>query len=224
MALHSELSAVSLLRQLNGIDPAIYCTAASTVSASFRVRGATRRIYRYFEPGRGPEVRSWSRAAAEFRGPIDVRSFGRGIPAGAPVWRTVEEVTVAEVEGGLQVEIRAPSFVWGMVRKMVGALREHEAGRLSLRELGDAVRGKSRLTLPMAEPQGLVLWRVEYVEPWEFFWNGPNRHQLARYRRERERPWIRSRVLDALAPTAPGRGSGPRGAAVIDERLPTEEE
>ena len=97
------------------------------------------------------------------------------------------------------MEIRAPSFVWGMVRKIVAALREYDTGRLTLARLEAALAGRVRLTLPMAEPEGLVLWEVEYAIPWTLTWNGLNRHQEVRARSQKDSLWVQSEVLKALA-------------------------
>jgi len=97
------------------------------------------------------------------------------------------------------VEVRAPSFVWGMVRKIIGALREYDAGRLTLARLEAALKGDVRLTLPTVDPEGLVLWDVEYPLPWTLSWTGPNRHQQARIRSQTDSLWMQSELLKALS-------------------------
>ena len=96
------------------------------------------------------------------------------------------------------VEVCARSFVWGMVRKIVGALREHDAGRLTTDRLAAGVQGRLRLSLPMAEPEGLVLWDVQYPLRWKFRWDGPNRHQRARAQSERDALRVRAEVLGSI--------------------------
>jgi len=199
LALSTELPGTVLLRSLNGISTDLSFLAATPVPEDFRVRRAVRRVYHYFEPLREHNPDRWERAARIFSGTIDVRSFGRGLPTGAPVYRDVESVRVEPIEGGLLVKIRAPSFVWGMVRKIIASLREYDAGRVTLARLGGAVRGEIRLTLPMAEPDGLVLWDVEYPFPWTLSWKGPNRHQLGRIRSQLDSLWARSKVLAGIS-------------------------
>jgi tRNA pseudouridine38-40 synthase len=192
----------ALLRALNGAEADIAVTALSAVPDSFRVRSATRRVYRYFQPGESHDFELWQTIARRFSGDVDVRSFGRGLPANVPVRRTIESVTVTPIPGGAVVEIRAPSFVWGMVRKIVATLREVEAGRISTERLDSALRGGARLTVPMAEPEPLVLWDVEYHDlRWEHHWAGPNRRQLTWITGARERLWTRRAFLDAFAGT-----------------------
>lgn len=198
LAVSSERSGAALLRGLNGIAPDIFCTAAAPIPESFRVRAAVRRTYRYYEPGRSSAASQWQHLARLFEGPVDVRSFGRGFRADLPTVRTVESLDVREVPGGLVVELRAPSFVWGMVRKIVGALRECDRGRLSEARLRAAIEGRERLTLPLAEPERLVLWEVEYPIAWTDRWSGPNRHQAARELQLRDGLWARSEVVRAL--------------------------
>lgn len=194
----AELSASSLLRRLNAIAPSLFFTAAARVPPEFRVRRASRRTYRYYDARPATDPEPHRAAAALFRGPVDVRSFGREIPRSSPQWREVEVVTADPIAGGWLIEARAPSFVWGMVRKIVGALREVGEGRLTLARLEGAIAGQHRLTLPMAEPEGLVLWNVEYPVAWEAWWPGPNRHQRAHTTAASAEVWRRHHLLAAL--------------------------
>jgi len=203
LAVRSRLSGPALLRQLNGISPEIFFTAATPIPEGFRVRSATRRTYRYWESDPAGEATMWREAAALFHGPVDVRSFGRGIPVRTPQLRTVESVEVTPFSEGLRIEVRAPSFVWGMVRKIVAALREHGRGRLPLARLRAAVEGELRLTLPMAEPEPLVLWEVEYPIPWTIRWGGANRHQRAHVANVLRQTQVRQVVLETLVPGGP---------------------
>ncbi len=203
LTLTSAFPPTALLRVLNGIEPDIVFTAATAVTESFRVRSAVRRVYRYFQPPGTYDFQKWKDVARRFSGQVDVRSFGRGIPAGAPVWRTIESVTVSPRPGGAVIEIQAPSFVWGMVRKVVAAFREVDVGRISIDRLEEALHGRTRLTLPTAEPEPLLLWDVEYPIPWEHVWTGPNRHQLAWEKAVRYTLSARRAFLDALATLTP---------------------
>ncbi len=169
----------ALLRALNGVSPDLFASAAREVPAGDRIRAALRRRYRYFDPGLAGDLREVRRAAKVLTGDVDVRSFGRGIPSERPVIRTVESIHLEPGPAGLAIQVTAPSFVWGMVRKIVSALREVQRGKLSLARLEDAARGRARLTLPLAEPEGLVLCEVEYATPWTHRWTGPNRRQSA---------------------------------------------
>jgi tRNA pseudouridine38-40 synthase len=217
LSLTSDLGGGALLRALNGIVPELFFSAVARVEEGFRVRSASQRIYRYYEPRVVGDRSLWAASARRIRGSIDVRSFGRAIPPDRPCWRDVDAVLLRRHRGGLMVEVRARSFVWGMVRKIVGALREAAVGRLSLSRLEAAVAGRERLTLPLAEPEGLVLWDVQYPSiRWETRWPGPNRYQQAFARSLEDGRWRAGAILDALfddpPPTPSARSPRRRGA------------
>jgi tRNA pseudouridine(38-40) synthase len=184
---------------LNGIAPELYFSAAAQVPEEFRVRAAARRVYRYYDPVPVPSPTLRKQATRLFTGSVDVRSLGRGVPPYQPQWRSIESVVSRTMRGRTLIEVRAPSFVWGMVRKIVAALREVDSERLTVSQLGRALQGRLRLTLPMAEPEPLVLWEVEYPVAWEVRWSGPTRHQATWARTARDGVWVRSQVLRALA-------------------------
>ena len=177
LAISTPLPARPLLRLLNGLADDVYFTAAARMPEGARIRDAEARTYRYYEDPADRDLALYRRAADEFRGRVDVRSLGRRVPGRGPVWRDVDRVSVQDGPDGWVVEVEARSFVWGMVRKTVGACRAVADGRLPLARLHRALEGKERLTLPIAEAEALVLWEVRYSDPWTEMWEGPNRHQ-----------------------------------------------
>ncbi len=184
LTITSSLPASALLRALNGIAPQIFFTALCEVPMGFSARAATGRWYRYFEPLGEHRFDRWQDAASRFHGEVDVRSLGRDLPGDRPALRTIDDVRVRRSGARwLVVDLRAPSFVWGMVRKIIAALRKVDDGTLSLARLEGALRGEHRLTLPLAEPEALVLWEVTYPVKWSREWDGPNRAQT-RYLRD----------------------------------------
>ena len=203
LALTSALPGASLLRSLNGLSPEIFFTHATPVDESFRVRSATSRVYLYFESPTPEHLERWRSAARLFTGEIDARSFGRGLPGDWPQWRNIESVRLRPEPTGLEIEVTAPSFVWGMVRKIVAALREIGSGRLDEPRLQSAIVGRRRLALPMAEPEPLVLWDVRYPVRWAHTWLGPNRSQIRAWSGARTEALARQRVLETLHGGAP---------------------
>jgi tRNA pseudouridine38-40 synthase len=166
LALTSSLPPSALLRALNGISPEIWFTHLAEVPDGFRPRAASQRWYRYWERPAQQVPPAWAAASRAFSGRIDVRSFGRDVPAARPTHRDVDSVEPTVDDGWLVLDVRARSFVWGMVRKIVAALREVEAGALTVAELREAIAGERRLTLPLAEPDRLVLWETSYPIEW----------------------------------------------------------
>jgi tRNA pseudouridine(38-40) synthase len=201
LLLTSPLSGAALLRAMNSVSAELFFSAARSVPTAFSVRTAHSRWYRYFEPSAGRDIDRWKAAAALFHDFVDVRSFGRDIPSEAPVWRKIDRVTVARGDGVLRVDLRAQSFVWREVRKIVGGLRAHDQGRLSIADLQDAVEGRRRLTLPLAEPERLVLWEVRYDDDWEVRAPASEGPYLRAATAAREAAAVRGAILDALWPT-----------------------
>jgi tRNA pseudouridine(38-40) synthase len=200
LLLTSPLSGAALLRALNGVNDEIFFSAARNVPAGFSVRTAKSRWYRYFEPSDGRDLDRWKAAAALFHEYVDVRSFGRDIPSDAPVWRKIDRVTVSKGGEVIRVDLRAPSFVWREVRKIVAALRSYDRGAVAITDLKEAIEGRRRLTLPLAEPERLVLWEVQYDEDWEVRAHASEGPYLQAAVMAREAAQVRGAILDALWP------------------------
>ncbi len=199
LTLRSELAPDVLLRALDGISSEIWFTHALAVPEEFRTRSAQRRWYRYFERPAGEIPDGWKTAAGALTGPLDVRSFARGFPASTAAFRTVESID-PRIEGGwLVLDVRAKSFAWGMIRKIVAALREVEDDRITLEALKDAASGNRRLSLPMAEADRLVLWETLYPVPWATERANRTEGQSRRFVAEGLGALARVRILGELA-------------------------
>ena len=209
----SELPGPALLRALNGLSPDIVFSGAHRVANNFVPRHALYRRYRYFEPIAPHDVPLWRSLLPRIARPIDARSFGRGVPQGAPVWREISRAEIAEEGPWMVVELTAPSFVWGMVRKIIAAFRAVEAGDLALRELDAAVTGERPLSLPLAEPEPLVLWEVGYPFTFEITNPRPSLRQQRYWNREIREASLRAVLLERLAPT-----EGPAEVAPLGQR------
>jgi tRNA pseudouridine38-40 synthase len=214
LALTSSLPPAALLHALNGISPEIWFSAIAPVPEGFRPRAASQRWYRYWERPADQVPARWAEAAATLSGRVDARSFGRGLPASEPTWRDLDIVEGTIDHGWLVVDVRARSFVWGMVRKIISALRAVEAGSLPVPALREAIRGDRRLSLPLAEPDRLVLWETIYSIPWAVERSTltpyQERHRRAAIRRAQVRAEIWSRVGGIREAHLPA-GNGPPG-------------
>jgi tRNA pseudouridine38-40 synthase len=198
LALTSGLEGRALLHALNGITPEIVFTAARPVRDSFRPRAVRSRSYRYYEVAPRGSLAAYRAAARPFEGVIDVRSLGRGLPIAPALVRAVTRCRVVRDPPGFRFDIEAPSFVWGMVRKIVASVRSVVAGELEPKTLADAVAGRRRLTLPLAEAEPLVLWEVEYDEPWEVTATDPKVRRRPHFQAELVVAHTRARVMNAL--------------------------
>jgi tRNA pseudouridine38-40 synthase len=195
LALSSPLAGRALLRALNGIAPEIFFAATREVPEEFRVRSARAREYRYFLGDLGRTRERWEEALAWFvGGDIDVRSFARGLPSERPTWRTLERLELVPGPGpGPEVlRVRGPGFVWGMVRKIVAAVRAYAEGKVRAVDIREALRGERRLAVPLAPPEPLVLWSVEYPDPWAVHEGRRTRRQIEHFRGEADRARARA--------------------------------
>jgi tRNA pseudouridine38-40 synthase len=203
----SPVGGPALLRALNGLAPDLFFTRLRAVDADFRPRSAEHRTYRYFEPREGHDIDRWRTTAQLLAGRLDVRSLGRGLPPDRPTIRDVDSVRVGTEGVWMVIEVQARSFVWGMVRKMVAALRAVESGTVTEHQLATALKGRGRLALPLAEGDRLILWDVTYPDEWPA--------GDARFTIRQERYWEslrtaaawRAELVDRLDPT-PGKGHG----------------
>jgi tRNA pseudouridine38-40 synthase len=205
LALTSSLPGPALLRALNGVAAEVVFTDARVVEENFRPRAAVSRTYHYLEEAPVGPVAAYREAAAAAVGDIDVRSFGRGLPGGRPIVRTVSRFEAKALGRGLVLEIEAPSFVWGMVRKLVASVRNVVAGELDVATFRSALSGRRRLTLPLAEPEPLLLWEVSYGVPWTVHATTLADRQRAYFHTERHAARVRERLLERLGT---GRFSG----------------
>lgn len=225
LVLSSNLAGTALLRVLNGVAPDIFFTKCVEVPVAFPVRQASQRWYRYFEPGEGRDVERWRAAGQLFVGPLDARALGRRLAGDQPVTRGVDRLEVTVRPPWLVVDVRAPSFVWGMVRRIIAALRAVDSGRLSRATLERRLSAGEPLGVALAEPERLVLWEVSYPFPWTTTADRWHRRQVSYLQRERARAALRGEILEGLqaTPGAPRR-SGPEGGygmlAEIDPLTP----
>lgn len=158
----TRLSGHAAARVLNTLDPRIFCSGYAPVLPTFQPRHARERWYRYLEPKEGRRRADWERRAALMEGEHDLASFSRRDDPPRPTRGRVTSFRVSEEGPFLVLDLRAPSFQWNQVRKMVGALELLEEGRLDEADLRQALAGRKALSLPLAPPDALVLMEVDH--------------------------------------------------------------
>ena len=138
----------------------VWAWAVASVPHAFHPRHALQRWYRYRLPD-GLDLSVLQEAAGLFEGPHDFRSFTSDPPPGP---FSISKVGVGRHHGIDVVDVLAPSFRRGMVRRIVAALLEFEAGEISREEIQATLRGAER-DFGMAPPEPLVLMDVRYAFP-----------------------------------------------------------
>lgn len=138
----------------------VWAWAVAEVPAGFHPRHALERWYRYHLYD-DYSVGAMHEAASLFVGEHPMDSFTSEPPA-SPM--PIHRVDVAQDGDAIIVDVRAPSFRRGMVRRIVSALVAHARGETDLREIAIALEGERR-DFGMVPPEPLFLMDVLYAFP-----------------------------------------------------------
>ena len=178
----NAIPAEGLCRALNDLLPvAINCVVAGDAQQSFHPRfDAREKLYSYRilnRPARSPflerymwhlaepqlDVQAMQQAAEALVGEHDFAAF---CAAGSQVENTVREIRRIEIhraEDVVEAFITGNSFLYMMVRIIMGTLVEVGCGKRSPDDVGEILASKDRNKAgSTAPPQGLCLVRVDY--------------------------------------------------------------
>jgi tRNA pseudouridine38-40 synthase len=199
IAFDTSLDLDAVLGAFNDRARGVWAWSASNVPPGFHPRHATRRWYRYFllSDVAASELR---KAGEPFIGTHDFRAFSSE-PVTAP--RTIERVDVLADDGMTLVDVRAPSFLRGMVRRIVAAMLAYARGDVRLDDLHRALLGQMR-DFGMVPPEPLVLMDVEYDLPFRTILKPKVRDE---WREAMADLQLRTRFFDELNRLAPFSGS-----------------
>jgi len=95
-------------------------------------------------------------------GQHDFRAFGRSPRPGGHTVRHVQELKITSAGNWITIAIAADAFLYGMVRRIAGALVDIGRRKRTLDWLDSLLVGGSAAGLRLAPAQGLVQVRVEY--------------------------------------------------------------
>jgi tRNA pseudouridine38-40 synthase len=160
IAFDTDLPPEAVVRAFNGRARGVWAWAVASVPPGFHPRHAIERWYRYhlLEPS---PLRALRRAAAVFEGDHDMSSFTSDPPSGS---LRINRVDVAREKGITVIDVRAPAFRRGMVRRIVAAMMAHARGDAPLATIRTTLRGERR-DFGLASPEPLVLMDVRYAVP-----------------------------------------------------------
>lgn len=160
IAFDSRLRSDAVVGAFNDKAEEVWAWAVADVPDAFHPRHAVERWYRYhlYEPVWLDALR---KAGSQFAGTHDFRSFTSDPPT-SPL--TINRVDVVRDGDVTLIDVRAPRFRRGMVRRIVGAMLAYARGEKPGSELRAALRGEPR-DLGMAPPEPLFLMDVSYGFP-----------------------------------------------------------
>ena len=169
------------LRALNGLlPPEIRVLTLEPVNDDFHARySATGKIYHYHlwtDPVQSPFHRLYSlhhtypfdrtaieEAISHLLGTQDFTSFANESGVKRNPIRTIDRIDLVDQEGGLRFEFHGKSFLYKMVRNLVGTLLEVGAGKRTADSLKEILAAKDRRAAgKAAAPHGLFLVKVLY--------------------------------------------------------------
>ncbi len=157
VALDTTFRPRGIARALNSQLNDIWFWGVATVEADFRPRHARERWYRYHLP-EGYDRSALQEAATLFVGCHELKGFTR---AHERTSREIRAIEVGRWEDLVIVDLRAQSFSWNLVRRVVAPLMDYAQGRTSLSAIRRSLEdGRARFGL--APPEPLVLMDVDY--------------------------------------------------------------
>jgi tRNA pseudouridine38-40 synthase len=155
IAFDSALRPEAVVGAFNDQASDVWAWGYAEVPATFHPRHAQERWYRYHLYEDLP-VDSLREAGALFPGQHDFRSFTSDPPAGS---LSVRRVDVSASHDAILVDVRAPSFRRGMVRRVVAAMVACAREEVRLADIRAALAG-TRHDFGMAPPEPLFLMDV----------------------------------------------------------------
>lgn len=165
-ALNSRLAADIAVRHAEVVDDAFNARYSARLRRyAYRIRQALPRgaYQRQYAWGLRDRLDLSRMQAAGFRleGRHDFKAFGSSPRPGGHTVRRVDDLTVSQQGDWLTIAVGADAFLYGMVRRMTGALVEVGRGRRSLEWIDELLTGSSTGLRP-APAVGLVQVSVEY--------------------------------------------------------------
>lgn len=161
LAVNTDFKPEQLLAALNSQVEEVWFTGIKKVGSGFNPRHAKMRVYRYYLPARGHRITALRTAAKPFEGTHDFANFCYKVE-GKNTVRTVEKISVARKSGMIAIEVRGQSFLWGMVRMIVGAMLAVESGKATVAGVKKALAGGKKVDFGVAPAESLVLADVAY--------------------------------------------------------------
>jgi len=137
----------------------IFVHGWSQVDLEFDPRKARQRWYRYHLFGEH-DVDALGDVAGIFMGKHDFSSFARVEEGKNPV-RSIDSIEIRAENDMALIDIRAQSFLWQMVRRMVGAMLSVESGERATEDVKRALEGE-KAVFGVASPEPLFLMSVDY--------------------------------------------------------------
>ena len=164
IAFDTESLGQEVIGRFNDAAKDAWAWSHAPVPDGFDPRRANWRWYRYHLTGRH-DAAKLREASIPFLGAHDFAAFAS--PDASRTRRHVDSIELVEADDGILVDVRAPSFVRGMVRRIVAALLAVERGDATEEDLRRALAAgaESAADFGQVPPEPLVLMDVDFGFP-----------------------------------------------------------
>ena len=165
-ALNARLAPDIAVRQAELVDDAFSARYSARARLyAYRIRQALPRgaYQRQYAWGLHDELdlATMQAAGQRLEGTHDFRAFGRSPRPGGHTVRRIYDITVNGSGDWVTIAVSADAFLYGMVRRIAGALVDIGRRKRPLEWIDELING-STVGLRLAPPQGLVQVGVEY--------------------------------------------------------------
>lgn len=166
VAFNTAFEKKAVLSALNAKCKDIWFHGIAEVEDSFNPRYANERWYRYFLYNKVADVQMMKEASLLFIGEHDFKNFAKH--DGKNPVRTVNTIDICVRDGFILIDIKAQSFLWNMVRRIVRVLERVSLGDISIRELKISIDNEEKFDFGLSPPEPLVLMDVAYDFKFDF--------------------------------------------------------
>ena len=137
----------------------IYFYSYSVVTKDFNPRITIERSYRYYFLDIGYDFKKMKDCASMFLGIHDFAGFSKHDIRNSI--RTIKSISIKKVSDYYVLEIVGESFLWNMVRRIVGAVQQAGLNKIKLNYIKDSLINKVSSKF-MAKTDNLILVDVKY--------------------------------------------------------------
>lgn len=179
-----------ILKALNSNVEDVYFWGIAEVEDDFNPRHARERWYRY-HLDKDLDLDMLKDASDLFVGEHDFKSFCK--KDDISTMKAVDSISIGRTEEFIIFDIKAQSFLWNMVRRIVSALVKYASGEISRQDILSAMEGQEKdFGLVSAHP----LFLVDVAYDFEFEIDLPAIHPI--FFEDRERALLRTELYNML--------------------------
>lgn len=161
VAFNTELKKQNIIPAVNAHVRDIWLYGIKEVDEWFNPRYANQRWYRYLILRDSLDIARMKECTKIFLGTYDFSNFAT-VSEKNPV-RKIDYFRIKEKGIFLIVDIKAESFLWHMVRKIISAVEKVGLKKMDIADVRDMLLSQRKFfNLPLAKPEPLILMDIKY--------------------------------------------------------------